>query len=225
MKILVIEDDKRTLSFVARGLAEKGHVIDVAWDGVEGLALARDGAYDALVLDRMLPGLSGMEILAALRAEGRLLPVLLVSAVGSVEDRVTGLEAGADDYLVKPFAFTELVARLNAILRRAAGGEAVEELRVADLVIDLNKRKVTRGGRRIDLTQQEYRLLEYLARRPGEAVTRTMIMEALWGIDFDLRANIVDAHLSRLRAKIDKGFPRELLKTVRGVGYMLDDQD
>lgn len=224
VKILVIEDDKRTMSFIARGLTEKDHVVDVSQDGLGGLELALNGAYDVIVLDRMLPGLGGIEIVRALRDAGSHVPVLMLTALGSVEERVEGLESGADDYLVKPFAFVELVARLNAIVRRPPAHDMSDEIKVADLVIDVARRKVMRAGRRIDLTQQEFRLLEYLARRAGEPVTRTMIIESLWGGDFDLRANIVDAHLSRLRAKIDKGFPVDLLRTVRGVGYLLDDQ-
>ncbi len=224
MKVLIVENDKSTLSFIARGLTEKSHVVDVAQDGVTGLQLAQSGNYDAMILERLLPGMTGMAMLSALRESGDRLPVLMLTAMSAVEDRVAGLEAGADDYLVKPFAFSELAARLNAIVRRSAAAVApTEPIRIADLVVDAAKHKVTRAGKRIDLTQQEFRLLAYLAHRPGEAVTRTTIMEALWGTTFDLRANIVDAHLSRLRAKIDRGFERELLKTVRGVGYLLDD--
>ncbi len=224
MKVLVIEDDKRTMSFIARGLTEKDHVVDVAQDGAVGLDLALGGSYDAIIVDRMLPSLSGMEIVRALREADDHVPILMLTAMGAVEDRVEGLENGADDYLVKPFAFVELVARLNAIVRRPPAGPISDLIEIADLSIDVTRRKVTRAGVRIDLTQQEFRLLEYLARRAGEAVTRTMIIESLWGGDFDLKANIVDAHLSRLRAKIDKGFQTDLLRTVRGVGYLLDDR-
>lgn len=224
MKVLVIEDDKRTMSFIARGLTEKDHVVDVAQDGAVGLDLALGGSYDAIIVDRMLPSLSGMEIVRALREADDHVPILMLTAMGAVEDRVEGLENGADDYLVKPFAFVELVARLNAIVRRPPAGPVSDLIEIADLSIDVTRRNVTRAGVRIDLTQQEFRLLEYLARRAGEAVTRTMIIESLWGGDFDLKANIVDARLSRLRAKIDKGFQTDLLRTVRGVGYLLDDR-
>lgn len=223
MKILVVEDDKRTLAFVTRGLSEAGHVADALQDGPAGLKAAREGEYDVVILDRMLPGMSGLDILQELRREHVRTPILMLTAMSTVEDRVEGLESGADDYLVKPFAFSELLARVNAIARRPPVTDVPVKLAVADLELDLSSRKVTRDGKRIDLTPQEYKLLEYLMRRAGKTVTRTMIMEHLWAIDFDVRANIVDAHMSRLRAKIDKGFRRELLRTVRGVGYVIDD--
>ncbi|MCC6920100.1 MAG: response regulator transcription factor [Alphaproteobacteria bacterium] len=223
MKILVVEDDKRTLSFVTRGLSEAGHVADAVQDGTAGLKAARDGEYDVVILDRMLPGMSGLDILQQLRSEHVRTPILMLTAMSTVEDRVEGLESGADDYLVKPFAFSELLARVHAIARRPPTTDVPVKLAIADLELDLSSRKVTRDGKRIDLTPQEYKLLEYLMRRAGKTVTRTMIMEHLWAIDFDVRANIVDAHMSRLRAKIDKGFKCELLRTVRGVGYVIDD--
>lgn len=223
MKVLVIEDDRRTAAFIERGLAEAGHVVDVATTGDAGVQLGMAGGYDVMVIDRMLPGISGLEALGMLRAEAVATPALVLTALGSVDDRVEGLEGGADDYLVKPFAFSELLARLNALVRRPPLNEQPSEIRIGDLEIDTRRRRVTRAGRRIDLTPQEYRLLEFLARRAGETVTRTMLLENLWGFHFDPRTNIVDAHISRLRSKVDKGFATELIQTLRGVGYLIDD--
>lgn len=224
MKVLVVEDDERTASFIQRGLTEAGHTVDVAVNGSDGLQVGMSGAHDAIVMDRMLPGMSGVEAIALLRAEGVLAPVLMLTALGSVDDRVSGLEAGADDYLVKPFAFSELMARLQALVRRPPLVEQVSVISISDLEIDTKRRRVARAGRRIDLTPQEYKLLEYLALRTGETVTRTMLLESLWGFHFDPRTNIVDAHVSRLRAKVDKGFDQELIHTLRGVGYVLEAQ-
>lgn len=225
MKVLVVEDDERTAAFIARGLTEVGHTVDVARSGDEGVQMGMSGGHDVVVMDRMLPGVSGLEAIAMLRAEGVMAPVLVLTALGAVDDRVAGLEAGADDYLVKPFAFSELMARLNALVRRPPLTEQTSILRIADLELDTRRRKVVRDGRRIDLTPQEYKLLEFLARRAGETVTRTMLLESLWGFHFDPRTNIVDAHVSRLRSKVDKGFSRELIRTLRGVGYVLDDAE
>lgn len=224
MKVLVVEDDERTASFIERGLTEAGHTVDVAVNGSDGLQVGMSGAHDAIVMDRMLPGMSGVEAISMLRAEGVLAPVLMLTALGSVDDRVSGLEAGADDYLVKPFAFSELMARLQALVRRPPLVEQVSVISISDLEIDTKRRRVTRAGRRVDLTPQEYKLLEYLALRTGETVTRTMLLESLWGFHFDPRTNIVDAHVSRLRAKVDKGFDEELIHTLRGVGYVLEAQ-
>lgn len=225
MKVLIIEDDARTAAFIGRGLTEAGHTADLAHNGDDGLHLGLAGGYDVLVIDRMLPGLSGLEALRALRAEGVRAPVLLLTALGSVDDRVAGLEGGADDYLVKPFAFSELLARLNALVRRPPLADIETQIRIADLEIDTRRRRVIRAGRRIDLTPQEYKLLEFLARRVGETVTRTMLLENLWGFHFDPRTNIVDAHVSRLRSKVDKGFDSELIRTLRGVGYLIDEPE
>jgi two-component system, OmpR family, response regulator len=225
MKVLVVEDDERTAAFIARGLVETGHTVDVAKTGPEGVQMGIVGGHDVVVMDRMLPGLSGLEAVGLLRAEGVNAPVLVLTALGSVEDRVAGLEGGADDYLVKPFAFSELLARLNALVRRPPLSGLTEVIAVADLIIDTRRRRVTRAGRRIDLTPQEYKLLEFLGRRLGETVTRTMLLESLWGFHFDPRTNIVDAHVSRLRSKVDRGFDTELIRTLRGVGYVLDEPE
>ncbi|MFT4091786.1 MAG: response regulator transcription factor [Asticcacaulis sp.] len=225
MKLLIVEDDSQTADFIMRGLTQSGHTTDAAEDGRSGYELALHHNYDVLIIDRMLPKMSGLEFVRSLRAEGRTTPVLLLTALASVDERVEGLEAGADDYLGKPFAFTELLARVKALHRRnkSNGVDGGHLIQIADLSIDLQKRRVTRETQRIDLTPQEYKLLEFLARRAGETVTRTMLLENLWGYDFDPRTNIVEAHMSRLRAKIDRGSGKSLLRTLRGVGYVLDD--
>ncbi|MBP2160428.1 MULTISPECIES: response regulator transcription factor [Asticcacaulis] len=225
MKLLVIEDDVQTAAFVTKGLQQAGHTVDLAANGDVGFELAQTNPYDVLVVDRMLPGRMGLDLVAALRQQEVLTPVLILTALSSVDDRVEGLEAGADDYLGKPFAFTELLARVKALHRRGAhgGADRDETLRLGDMTIDFRRRRVTRGDRRIDLTLQEYKLLEFLARRAGEIVTRTMLLENLWGYDFDPRTNIVEAHVSRLRAKIDRGLEKSALRTVRGIGYVLDE--
>lgn len=223
MKLLIIEDDAKTGEFIAGALEQAGHTVDQARDGDQGLAMGSTASYDVLIVDRMLPGLSGLEVVRALRARGVKTPVLILTAITAVEERVEGLEAGADDYLGKPFAFTELLARVRALQRRSLSATADNVVIIADLEVDLRRRRVMRGGRRLDLTPQEYKLLEFLVRRPGETVTRTMLLESLWGYDFDPRTNIVDAHISRLRAKIDRGFDHMLIRTLRGVGYVLDD--
>ncbi len=223
MKILVIEDDARTADFIQRGLQEQGHTVDLSRDGQEGFHLAATAHYDAAVVDRLLPGLDGMEIVRRLREQGVRTPILFLTALAGVQDRVEGLEGGADDYLVKPFAFSELMARLNALVRRPPLADTQNRVEIGDLEIDRVRRRVRRAGRDIILTAQEFKLLEFLAQRPGEVVTRSMMLESLWGFHFDPRTNIVDAHVSRLRAKVDRGFGTELIKTVRGVGYVLDD--
>jgi two-component system OmpR family response regulator len=225
VKVLVVEDDERTASFIARGLVETGYTVDLARTGDEGVQIGMAGAHDVIVMDRMLPGRSGLEAIALLRAEGINAPVLVLTALGSIEDRVSGLEGGADDYLVKPFAFSELLARLNALVRRPPLSSQNDVIRIADLSIDTRRRKVMRADKRIELTPQEYKLLEFLARRVGETVTRTMLLESLWGFHFDPRTNIVDAHVSRLRSKVDRGFDIELIRTLRGVGYVLDEPE
>jgi two-component system, OmpR family, response regulator len=221
MKLLVVEDDRETASYLHKGLSESGYVVDRAGDGREGLFLASSGGYDAIVLDRMLPGMDGLAVLGALRAAGIRTPALILSALGSVDDRVKGLRAGSDDYLVKPFAFSELLARIEALLRRGTVTPATTKLRVADLELDLLTRTVKRAGKPIDLLPREFRLLEYLMRNAGHVVTRTMLLEHVWDYHFDPQTNVIDVHVSRLRQKIDKNFERPLLHTVRGAGYCL----
>jgi two-component system OmpR family response regulator len=221
MRFLVIEDDRDTREFVVQGLEESGHVVDAAQDGKEGLFLALERDYDALVVDRMLPGLDGLSIVKTLRAEGRGIPILILSALGEVDDRVDGLRRGGDDYLVKPFAFTELLARLEALTRRRETDAPETKLQVGDLEMDLLARRVKRAGRVIELQPREFRLLEYLMRHSGQVVTRTMLLEKVWDYHFDPQTNVIDVHVSRLRSKIDKGFDAPLLHTVRGAGYVL----
>jgi two-component system OmpR family response regulator len=218
MRILVVEDDREAGAYLVRGLTESGHRVDLACDGHQGLARALADRFDALVIDRMLPELDGLSIIAALRAAHDATPVLVLSALGDVEDRVTGLRAGCDDYLPKPFAFSELLARLEALTRR---GNAETRLCVADLEMDLIARTVARAERPIELLPREFRLLEYLMRNAGHIVTRTMLLEKVWDHHFDPQTNVIDVHVSRLRQKIDKSFEHALLHTVRGVGYML----
>lgn len=224
-KLLVIEDDQTTGDFLVKSLDEAGFAVDRADNGRDGLFLATDGSYDAVVLDRMLPGMDGMAVLAALRAAKVQTPVLILSSLGTVDARVEGLTSGADDYLPKPFAFSELLARLRLLIARAApgptGGTPETQLRCADLEMNLLSRKVTRGGKRIDLQPREFRLLEYLLRHQDQVVTRTMMLEGVWEYHFDPGTNVVDVHVSRLRRKVDDGFDRQLVHTVRGAGYML----
>jgi two-component system OmpR family response regulator len=221
MRILVIEDDPETREFIVQGLSESGHTADDAADGKEGLVLALERDYDAIVLDRMLPGLDGLSIVKTLRAEGRRTPILILSALGEVGDRVEGLTRGGDDYLVKPFAFSELLARLEALTRRRDAEIPETRLRVGDLEMDLLSRRVKRAGKTIDLQPREFRLLEYLMRHSGQVVTRTMLLEKVWDYHFDPQTNVIDVHVSRLRSKVDKGFHPPLLHTVRGAGYVL----
>ena len=221
MKLLVIEDDREAAAYLVKGLSESGYVVDHAADGREGLFLATSGDYDALIVDRMLPGMDGLQAVGALRAAGQQTPVLILSALGAVDDRVKGLRAGGDDYLVKPFAFSELLARLEALLRRGGAPPANTKLKVDDLEMDLLARTVRRGAQSIDLLPREFRLLEYLMRHAGQVVTRTMLLEHVWDYHFDPQTNVIDVHISRLRQKIDKGFPQAMLQTVRGAGYML----
>jgi two-component system OmpR family response regulator len=219
MKVLVIEDDQDTADYVTRGLKEHGHVVDHAASGRDGLFLAADGGYDVMVVDRMLPELDGLTLVKALRGAEVHTPVLFLTALGGIDDRVEGLEAGGDDYLVKPFAFAEFLARVHALARRPPVADVESVLRVADLEIDLIARRVTRAGRRIDLQPREFRLLEYLVRHAGQVVTRTMLLEQVWEFHFDPRTNIVETHVSRLRAKVDRDFDVGLIHTVRGAGY------
>jgi two-component system OmpR family response regulator len=223
MRVLVIEDDRETAQFLQRSLKESGHTADVAGDGDTGLAMARDGKYDVLVVDRMLPRRDGLSIVQTLRGEGARTPVLILSALSGVDDRVTGLRAGGDDYLTKPYAYTELLARIEALARRPAPEELVTRYQVADLSLDRLSHKVTRDGEQILLQPREFRLLEYLMKHAGRVVTRTMLLENVWDYHFDPQTNVIDVHISRLRAKIDKGFGKPLLHTVRGAGYMIRD--
>jgi two-component system OmpR family response regulator len=219
MKLLLVEDDRETAAYLKRALGEAGHVVDHAASGRDGLMLAAGEAYDVIVLDRMLPGLDGLTILRTIRAAKVKTPVLLLTAVGGIDDRVEGLEAGGDDYLVKPFAFAELLARVNALARRPPPQDIQTVLRVADLEINLLSRAVTRGGQRIELQPREYQLLEYLMRHAGRVVTRTMMLESVWDFHFDPKTNIVETHMSRLRGKIARDGAPELIHTVRGAGY------
>ena len=224
MRILVIEDDQETADYLRKGLAESGHVADHSATGPDGLAQALNGRYDALIVDRMLPGMDGLSVIRVLREEKVTTPVLILSALGQVSDRVRGLRAGGDDYLVKPFAFSELLARLEALARRAGTEsemEAQTQLRAGDLEMDLLRRTVVRAGRSIELQPREFRLLEFLMRHAGQVVTRTMLLEGVWDYHFDPQTNVIDVHISRLRAKIDKGHDEALLQTVRGAGYCL----
>lgn len=225
MKILVIEDDNETGSYVRNGLIEHGHVVDLATDGRDGLFLATGEDYDAVVADRRLPGMDGLAIVKAMRAAGIKTPVLFLTTMTGVGDRVEGLEAGGDDYLVKPFAFAELMARLNALARRPAMNDTPTILRAADLEMNLISRKLRRGGKEIHLQPREFRLLEFLLRNAGKVVTRTMLLEHVWDFHFDPKTNIVETHISRLRAKIDNGNDPALIETVRGSGYRLNAGD
>lgn len=221
MKILLVEDDAVTRDYVESGLIGAGHLVDAAEEGVDGLTLASRGTYDAIILDRMLPGMDGLAVLKAVRAAGNVTPVLFLTAIGGVDDRVEGLEAGADDYLVKPFAFSELAARLAAIARRPAMMSEQTNLRVGDLEMDLVRRTVTRAGDQIDLLPKEFALLEYFMRSEGRVLSKTMLLEHVWDFNFDPHTSVVETHISRLRAKIDKPFDRDLLHTIKNVGYTL----
>ena len=221
MKALVIEDDREAAAYLVKGLNEAGHVANHAADGDAGLAFARNGTYDVLIVDRMLPGLDGLTVVETLRAEGVSTPVLFLSALGKVDDRVKGLRAGGDDYLTKPYAFSELLARVEALGRRGSLEETRTRYQVGDLEIDLLARSVSRAGTGIALQPREFRLLEYLVKHAGQVVTRTMLLENVWDYHFDPQTNVIDVHISRLRAKIDKDFGEPLLHTVRGAGYTI----
>ena len=223
MRVLVIEDNRETAQFVQRGLREANHVAEIAEDGEEGLELARAGGYDVLVVDRMLPRLDGLTLIQTLRAEGDRTPVLILSAMSHVDDRIKGLRAGGDDYLTKPFALAELIARVEVLARRRQPEEQATRYVVGDLALDRLTHKVTRGSESILLQPREFRLLEYLMRNAGQVVTRTMLLENVWDYHFDPQTNVIDVHISRLRGKIDRNFDRPLLHTVRGAGYMMRD--
>ena len=223
MRILVIEDDREAASYLVKALREAGHVADQAHDGESGLERASNGEYDVLIVDRMLPKRDGLSLIADLRASGNRVPLLILSALGQVDDRVTGLRAGGDDYLPKPYAFSELLARVEVLGRRNVPQEAQTVYRVGDLELDRLSRKVHRSGEPIVLQPREFRLLEYLMKNAGTVVTRTVLLEKVWAYHFDPQTNVIDVHMSRLRAKIDKGFSRPLLHTVRGSGYVMRD--
>jgi len=221
MRILVIEDDRDAASWLLKGLTESGHVADLATNGEEGLALARDGVHDVLIVDRMLPKLDGLAMIRQLRGEGIRTPALILSALGDVDERVKGLRAGGDDYLGKPYAFSELLARVEGLGRRAGDEPQDTKLKAADLEMDLLTRSVSRAGKNLPLQPREFKLLEYLMRNAGHVVTRTMLLENVWDYHFDPQTNVIDVHISRLRSKIDRGFDEPLLQTVRGAGYMI----
>jgi len=225
MRVLVIEDDKDVAAYLVNGLKESDNVVDHAADGKDGLLLAASESYDVMIIDRMLPSMDGLSIIKTIRATDNHTPVLILSALGDVDDRVEGLRGGGDDYLTKPFSFTELLARLEALVRRgsSSGSEQVTHLSVADLEMDLLARTVKRSGEKIDLQPREFRLLEYLMKHAGQVVTRTMLLEQVWDYHFDPQTNVIDVHISRLRSKIDKDFPKQLLQTVRGAGYILSE--
>ncbi|MGE5539968.1 MAG: winged helix-turn-helix domain-containing protein [Gemmatimonas sp.] len=224
MKLLLVEDNEQVSQFVRKGLRESGHTVDHAGNGRDGLFLASTERYDAIILDRMLPGgIDGLAIIESLRKTGNRTPILILSALSDVDERIRGLRAGGDDYLAKPFAFGELAARLDALVRRSQGSDAETTLAVGDLRMDLLARKVTRDGKAIALQPREFKLLEYLMRHAGKVVTRTMLIENVWDYHFDPQTNVIDVHVSRLRQKIDSGFDRTLLHTVRGVGYRLGE--
>lgn len=226
-RILVVEDDEDTRDYLAKALGEAGWVVETAASGRDGLYLATGGGFDAAVLDRMLPDLDGLSLVKSLRAAGVATPVILLTAMSAIDERVRGLRAGADDYVVKPFSFAELEARLDAVLRRPAPGadEAEASLTCGDLALDVMARTARRGGRRIDLQTREFQILDYLMRRKGRVVTRTMLLEGVWDYRFDPRTNVIDVHVSRLRRKIDGPGERALIRTVRGAGYMITDAD
>lgn len=221
MRILLVEDDRDAAEYLRKAFREAGHVVDHAADGEEGLSLALDGKYDVLVVDRMLPLRDGLSLVAELRGRGYATPVLILSALGQVDDRVQGLRAGGDDYLPKPYAFTELLARVEALARRGGPQAADSVYKVGELELDRLAHRVSRGGKEIVLQPREFRLLEFLMRHAGQVVTRTMLLENVWDYHFDPQTNVIDVHVSRLRSKVDKGFDEPLIHTVRGAGYMV----
>lgn len=221
MRILVIEDEKKVARFIKKGLVENNYVVDIALDGEEGLFLAETETYDAIILDLMLPKVNGLDILKRIRKQGKKVPVICLTAKGKVEDRIEGLDAGSDDYLVKPFRFSELLARLRAILRRSANVQGSTELKYADLTLNQLTRKAERGGHAITLTSKEYSILEYLMLNAEQIITRTMITESAWEYNFDVMSNVIDVHIRRLREKVDGNEKNQLIHTVRGMGYVL----
>ncbi len=225
MKILLVEDDLKTASFIINGFKQEGFSVDHAKDGDEGFLLATSQEYDAAIIDVMLPILDGLSLVDKIRDKDLALPILILSAKGSVDDRIKGLQIGADDYLVKPFAFSELLARIYALIRRAKSTENVTSLKEGDLVMDLLRKKVFRNGRQIELQPKEFALLEYLLRNKGRVVSKTMIMEHVWDYNFDPQTNVVEARICRLRDKIDRAFKKKLIHTIKGLGYVLEDKD
>jgi two-component system OmpR family response regulator len=223
MRLLLIEDDLQAAEYLVKGLRESGYSVEHSPDGRDGLERASRGPWDVIIADRQLPYLDGLAIITSLRERSDRTPVLILSALGTVDDRVHGLKAGGDDYLTKPFAFAELLARIEALNRRGAAASETTRLKIADLELDLLARRVTRTGRNIELTTKEFQLLEYLVRHAGQTVTRTMLLEGVWNLHFDPQTNITDVHMSRLRNAIDKGFPKPLIHTVRGAGYVLKE--
>lgn len=225
MRLLVIEDDQEVSAYIAKGMKEAGHNIDCVYNGKDGLFMATTESYDALIVDRMLPELDGLTIIKTIRGAGNATPALILSALGEVDDRVKGLRSGGDDYLVKPFAFRELLARVEILARRNNQNGLVQgtSLHAGDLELDLLSRKVRRGGQDIDLQSREFSLLEYMLRNKGQVVTRTMLLEHVWDYHFDPQTNVIDVHISRLRGKIDKGFDKPVIRTVRGAGYIIED--
>ena len=219
----MLEDDAETSAIIERGLRERGHLVEVVRDGDAALRRLQDSQFDVLILDRMVPGMDGLAVLKAIRAAGQSTPALLLTAMSQIADRVAGLEEGADDYLVKPFAFAELAARVTALGRRPAGSELVSSLRVGDVEMDLLRREVRRSGKLVDLQPREFTLLEQLMRSPGRVVTRTMLLDRVWNFGFDPKTNIVETHMSRLRTKLNEGFERNAIRTIRGAGYLMDD--
>jgi two-component system OmpR family response regulator len=225
MHILIVEDDEVARDTLAKALREVGHTVDVAADGLAGLSMASSAALDLAIVDRMLPKLDGLALVQSLRATGKKLPVLILSALGDVDDRITGLRAGGDDYLTKPYHMSELLARIDALARRREAAEASTRLKFADLELDRMTRRVTRNGKRIELTAREFQLLEFMMRHSGQVVTRTMLLEGVWDYHFDPQTNVIDVHISRLRQAIDKDFDKPLLHTVRGAGYSLREDE
>jgi two-component system OmpR family response regulator len=225
--LLLIEDDHEAAQFLLKGLRESGYTVDHAADGRDGLFRATEGQFDLIITDRMLPHMDGLALVKFLREQGIRAPVLVLSALGTVDDRVLGLKAGGDDYLTKPFAFSELLARIEALLRRSATSSIGPQtrLKVADLDMDLLSRRVTRAGREVELTAREFKLLEFLLRHAGQVVTRTMLLEGVWDLQFDPQTNLIDVHMSRLRQAVDRGFAKPLIHTVRGAGYVVRDED
>jgi two-component system, OmpR family, response regulator len=223
MRLLIIEDDRDSADYLVKAFREAGHVADHAADGETGLTLAETGDYDVMIVDRMLPKRDGLSVIGTLREKGNRTPALILSALGQVDDRVKGLRAGGDDYLPKPYSFTELLARVEVLSRRGSGPAEESSYRVGDLELDRLSRRVTRGADKIDLQPREFRLLEYLMKHAGQVVTRTMLLENVWDYHFDPQTNVIDVHISRLRSKIDKGHDKPLLHTIRGAGYMIRD--
>jgi len=223
MRLLIIEDDRESADYLVKAFREVGHIADLASDGDEGLAMADSGDYDVLVIDRMLPKRDGLSVIGTLRDKGNSTPALILSALGQVDDRIKGLRAGGDDYLPKPYSFAELLARVEVLARRRGGPTEETSYRVGDLELDRLSHRVTRGQEELTLQPREFRLLEYLMKHAGQVVTRTMLLENVWDYHFDPQTNVIDVHISRLRAKIDRGFERPLLHTIRGAGYMVRD--